>query len=435
MKEYSVYYESFGCQMNAFDTEVIEGMMLEAGFSSNDSPADSDVIIVNTCSVRENAETRALGRLNDLSRHKQALIVACGCMAQRMGDSLLEAVQGLSLVSGPDNYATLPGTVKDLLESGERRSLTDMDGSVTYPLFPKVENRRVSRFLSITRGCENFCSYCIVPYLRGKVRSKGFEQIIDEINMLHSRGAREVTLLGQNVMAYNSDGVAFTDLIERVISGTDIDRIRFLTTHPRDIEMKIFELMATNKRLCPHIHLPFQSGSDRILGMMNRGYSRSHYINIISNARNIKPDLAITTDIIVGFPTETDDDFKETLDIVEKARFDSAFTFKYSPREGTNAYRIDDDVAIEVKEERLDILNRKIGGIRREILKKLEGACDEILLDGTVEKGENHFVKGRTPHFRNVLLQNGDIKNGDLVRVIMKELRNFTLYCEEDKRR
>ena len=257
-------------------------------------------------------------------------------------------------------------------------------------------------------------------------------QIIDEINMLHKDGAREVTLLGQNVMAYNSSEVDFVGLLKRVLSETDIERIRFLTTHPRDINSRVFELMAEHKRVCPHIHLPFQSGSDRILMMMNRGYSRRHYLEIITNARILKPDLAVTTDIIVGFPSETNDDFDETLDIVEKVRFDSAFTFKYSPRAGTAAYGVEDSVPQEVKKERLEILNNTIGRIRKEILERLVGSNDEILLDGAVKKGENQYLKGRTPHFRNVFLENGSFGNGDIVNVVIDRLRNYTLYGKED---
>ncbi len=435
MKNNKVYYECFGCQMNAFDLEVIKGMMLQDGFRSVSSPAEADVIIVNTCSVREHAETRAIGRLNDLSRHKNVLLAVCGCMAQRMGESILELVPGLSLVAGPDNYNMLPSVIKELLDSGGRYVVADLDSSLTYPLFPQVENKRVSRFLSITRGCENYCSYCIVPYLRGRVRSKMHRQIIDEINMLHDNGAKEVTLLGQNVMAYNSSEIDFIGLLNLILSETEIERIRFLTTHPRDINSGVFELMADNKRVCPHIHLPFQSGSDRILKIMNRGYSRSHYLEIISSARAIKPDLAVTTDIIVGFPSETDDDFNETLDIVEKVGFDSAFTFKYSPRAGTQAFGMEDSVPREVKENRLEILNNAVGSIRKKILERLVGSIDEILLDGTVKKGENHYSKGRTPHFRNVLLENGSFSDGDVVKAVIDRLLNYTLYGKEVRRR
>ncbi len=435
MNNYKAYYESFGCQMNVFDTEVLEGMMLEYGFTRTPNPDEANVIIVNTCSVREKAEQRAIGRLNDLSRHTNALLAVCGCMAQRMGDRLFKVVPHLSLISGPDNYSSFPSTLLELLETGGKRVMTSMDSSVTYPLLAGIENRKVSRFLSITRGCENFCSYCIVPYLRGAVRSKDAAQIVREVNNLHEAGAREVTFLGQNVMAYNSGEYDFVSLIKKILSDTEVERVRFLTTHPRDISEDVFELMAADRRVCPHIHLPFQSGSNRILELMKRGYTNKNYLNIIERAREIKPDLAITTDIIYGFPSETESDFMETLELVEKGRFDSAFTFKYSPRKWTTAYNMADDVPPDIKKERLNRLNDMIKTIRKEIMEQQVGKIEEILLDGLVKKGENTFLKGRTPHFRNVLLKSGNLKPGDIVKIVIKELRNFTLVCEEKKRR
>jgi tRNA-2-methylthio-N6-dimethylallyladenosine synthase len=425
------YYESFGCQMNVFDTEVIESMMIASGFETVRSAGEADVIILNTCSVRENAEQRAIGRLNDLSRNK-AVLVVCGCMAQRMGDSLFDKVSGLSLVIGPDNYLELVSAVISIIESGGKHVITKQDVKAAYQLGSSgsEKNKRVSRFLSITRGCENFCSYCIVPYLRGPVRSRDIAQILHEVNVLAEAGTEEITLLGQNVMAYNRDGVDFTGLIQLILENSDIRRLRFLTTHPRDVNMRIFKIMNEDPRLCPHIHLPFQSGSDRILAMMGRGYTRKHYLDIVSEARRIRPDLAITTDIIVGFPSETDSDFEDTLSIIRKCRFDSAFTFKYSPRKGTKAYKMKDDVTSEEKKDRLDRLNNLIQKIRKEILESRIGLTDEILLDARVKKGENLFWKGRTPHFRTVLLSSDDLNEGEIVQVSLAGIRNFTYIGE-----
>ncbi len=425
------YYESFGCQMNAFDTEVIESMMTASGFETVQSAEMADVIIVNTCSVRENAEQRAIGRLNDLSRNK-AVLVVCGCMAQRMGDSLFDKVSGLSLIVGPDNYLELVSAVISIIEGGEKNVITGQDGKAAYRLGSTGSEKggRVSRFLSITRGCENFCSYCIVPYLRGAVRSRDIAQILREVKILTAAGTEEITLLGQNVMAYNRDGVDFAGLIRHILENSDIRRLRFLTTHPRDVNTQIFQIMKEDPRLCPHIHLPFQAGSNRILSMMGRGYTREHYLDIISEAREIMPDLAISTDIIVGFPSETDSDFEETLDIIRKCRFDSAFTFKYSPREGTEAYKMDDDVSSELKKERLKRLNSLVQKIRKDILESRIGLIDEILLDARVKKGENLFWKGRTPHFRNVLVSSDDLNQGEILRVSLSGIRNFTYLGE-----
>jgi tRNA-2-methylthio-N6-dimethylallyladenosine synthase len=425
-----VYLECFGCQMNAFDSEVLESMLEGEGFGIAGEPDSADAILVNTCSVRENAETRAIGRLNDLSRHEHAVLAVCGCMAQRLGDRLFELVPALDIVAGPDSYSDLPAAISAALGGDGRKLLLEEDSSVTY----RLESSRGSsptRYLSITRGCENYCSYCIVPYVRGSVRSKSPEAVIEDIGLLSRSGAREVTLLGQNVMAWTSGGDGFTGLLRRILSETDIERVRFLTTHPRDVDDDIFRLMADEPRICPHIHLPFQAGSDRILEAMNRGYTRGDYLAIVERARAIRPDIAFTTDIIVGFPGESETDFSETLDIVERVRFDSAFTFKYSPREGTAAAGLEDDVPLEEKKSRLERLNSRIQEIRREIMEDLTGSVEEILLDARVKKGETHFLKGRTPHFRNVLLASDNRNPGDILSVVLKELSNFTFIGEE----
>ena len=425
-----VYIESFGCQMNAFDAEVLESMLEGEGFGISSDPSEADIILVNTCSVRENAERRAIGRLNDLSRHEDAVLAVCGCMAQRLGDRLFELVPALNIVAGPDTYTALPSAISSALSGEGRKVLVDEDSSVTYRL-DKVSGSSPTRYLSITRGCENFCSYCIVPYVRGKVRSKDTAAVVDDLRLLAASGAKEVTLLGQNVMAYRSGDCGFTDLLRKILDETGIERIRFLTTHPRDVEDGIFSLMSEDGRICPHIHLPFQAGSDRILALMNRGYTRSDYLAITERARELCPDISFTTDIIVGFPGETDGDFKETLEIVERVRYDSAFTFKYSPREGTGAAGMEDDVPEDVKKERLETLNSSVQRIRREIMGSRLGSIEEILLDARVKKGEYQFLKGRTPHFRNVLIGPENRKLGDIVRVVLKELSNFTFIGEE----
>ncbi len=430
MSPKNVYLECFGCQMNAFDTEVLESILESEGFGILQDPSEADAILVNTCSVRENAERRAIGRLNDLSRYKGTVLAVCGCMAQRLGDRLFELVPALDIVAGPDNYAALPSAISAAISGEGRKVLVEKDGSVTYRL-RSVSGSSPSRYLSVTRGCENYCSYCIVPYVRGSFRSKEAGGVIEDIGLLKASGAKEVTLLGQNVMAYRSGDCGFVDLLGRILEETDIERIRFLTTHPRDVDDGIFTLMAETDRVCPHMHLPFQAGSDRILSMMNRGYTRSGYLDIIDRARALRPDIALTTDVIVGFPGETEDDFEETLDIVERVRFDSAFTFKYSQREGTKAAGLEDDVPVEVKKSRLDNLNAAIRRIRMEIMAARIGSVEEILLDARVKKGEYQFLKGRTLHFRNVLVESENRKPGDTVSVVLKELSKFTFIGEE----
>ena len=425
-----VWYESYGCQMNAYDTEVIEAIFSGRGWKRAAGPESADVIVVNTCSVREHAETRAIGRLHDLARHGNAVIAVCGCMARRIGTELFEIEPRIRIVAGPDAYDRLAGAVEEALSGGGTFALLERDDGVTYRLPGFTGEERVTRYLSITRGCENFCTYCIVPYLRGPVRSKSPETVVHEVVSLAQSGAREVTLLGQNVMAYDRDGVDFPGLIARILRETDVPRIRFLTTHPRDVDRRIFELMANDPRVCPHLHLPFQAGSDRLLELMNRGYRRSDYLAIVEEGRRIRPDIAFTTDVIVGFPTETRGDFEETLDIVEQVRFDAAFTFRYSPRAGTAAADMADDVPDGEKRERLAELNESVRRIRGEILAGLVGTETEILLDASVEKGETRYLKGRTVHFRNVLVPAEGLRVGDFARVKPGRLRNFTLIGE-----
>jgi tRNA-2-methylthio-N6-dimethylallyladenosine synthase len=416
--------------MNAFDSEVLASMFEGEGFTEVTSPEKADVILVNTCSVRENAERRAIGRLNDLSRHEGAVLAVCGCMAQRLGEELFELVPALDVVAGPDSYSVLPANVISILDGGGRKVLAAADSTVTYRL-GNARYSSPSRYLSITRGCENFCTYCIVPYVRGAVRSKSADDVISDARLLISSGAKELTLLGQNVMAYDHEGTTFTGLLRRILDETGAERIRFLTTHPRDVVDGVFELMAEDPRICPHLHLPFQSGSDEVLSRMNRGYTRSEYLAKIARAREIKPDISFSTDIIIGFPGETESDFQRTLDVVEAVRFDSAFTFKYSPREGTKASRCPDDVHVEIKKQRLETVNSSIKRIRREILSGCLGRREEILLDARVKKGEYQFLKGRTPHFRNVLIDSEVRNPGDTVDVKLRELSNFTFIGEE----
>ena len=425
MKRFHTYYETFGCQMNVFDIEFIESLMLDSGFVSVASPDRADVIVVNTCSVREHAERRAIGRLADLSRH-DAVLVVCGCMAQRLGERLFELAPGVDIIAGTDSYVHLPAVARGILESGGRAVLLEVDRAINYPLGTYTGSGSTSRYLAITRGCESYCTYCIVPYLRGAVRSRDSSMIIKEIQSLSQADCREVTLIGQNVMAFRDGECDFTGLLEQIVEKTAIARIRFLTTHPRDVTGRLFDLMAAEPRICPHIHLPLQSGSDRILELMNRGYRCDHYRGIIREGRRIVHGLAVSTDIIVGFPGETDEDFQRTLDAVDEVRFDTAFTFKYSPREGTPAAALGDDVPGDVKRERLRVLNEKIARIRREILATHLGSAVEILLDGTVQKGEYQLWKGRTPRFRNVLVHGDHLKEGDFIEVELKELRNYT---------
>ena len=425
-KTLNVYCESFGCQMNAYDTGVIVSLLEKRGHAIVRSPEEADCIIVNTCSVREHAEQRAIGRLRDLSRHGDAVIVVCGCMAQRLGTALFDLVPSVRIVVGTDSYALMADAIANGVDSGERIALLETDDETICEPAGAGRAGPVSRYVSITRGCDNYCSYCIVPYVRGRVRSRDAGSIVREVSALVDGGAKEVTLLGQNVIAYHHDIVDFVGLVGRILDETTIPRLRFLTSHPRDIGTAVFEIMAREQRFCSHIHLPVQSGSNRILDAMNRGYTRERYLEAVRTARATVPGIGITTDIIVGFPSETDADFHETLDLVHEVRFDSAFTFQYSPRSGTAASECPDDVSSVIKKKRLQVLNAAVQEERANILRAEIGAEVEILLDGAVQKGEYRFFKGRTPQFRNVLVPCGGLKEGDIVRVVLRRLANFT---------
>lgn len=430
VKRLNVYCESFGCQMNAYDTDGIASLLAERGHAIVRVPEDADCIIVNTCSVRDHAEQRAIGRLLDLSRHRAAAIVVCGCMAQRLGTALFDLVPAVRIVAGTDSYALLPDAIEASVREGGRFAFLEPDDHGAYEAPRARSSGGISRYVSITRGCENYCSYCIVPYLRGKVRSRSADSILGEISSLVAGGTKEITLLGQNVIAYRDDRIDFGGLVERILAETEVRRLRFLTSHPRDVDAAVFEIMARDRRFCSHIHLPVQAGNNRILAAMNRGYTREAYLGKLREARRLVPDIAVTTDIIVGFPSETDDEFRQTLELVREARFDAAFTFQYSSRAGTAACAMPDDVSAGEKKERLLALNALVKEERAGILSARIGSRTEILLDGAAQKGEYRFLKGRTPEFRNVLVPPGNLKEGDIVPVVLKRLVNFTFEGE-----
>jgi len=418
-----VFFKTFGCQMNMYDSQFIQSILAERGIETVKKADQADIIIINGCSIRKHAEDRAVNWIHQFARLEGKQIVVIGCLAQRMGDDLRKKVNGIDIICGPDNYMKLIDMISEPVSG---ITLHSRDHEITYSLAGKYRPDKFSGFVSITRGCENFCSYCVVPYLRGSLRSKKPETVIREINMLSDRGLREITLLGQNVLAYRWDRMGFTGLLERILGETGIERIRFLTSHPRDVEIGLFRIMKENRRVCPHIHLPLQAGSDRILKLMRRGYTSEEYLSLLERARDIVPDLAVSTDIIVGFPSEKEEDFRRTMEAVRRARFDSAFTFKYSPREGTTAWNLPDDLEIKTKKERLSRLNSLVREIRRDILEGVVGKSFKILLDGTVQRGENHYVKGRTPHFRNVLVSCEGAEEGEIMDVTLERLDNFT---------
>jgi len=422
-----LYIETYGCQMNVADSEVVAAVMAERGYAMTTDQHEADAIFINTCSVRDNAEQRIWGRLrlfNSYKRKRKNLIIGMiGCMAERLADELLEK-KVVDLVAGPDAYRDLPFLI-DKVNEGEAAINVELTIDETYDsLVPKrLEAGSISGFVSITRGCNNFCTYCIVPYTRGRERSRDPHDILNEVADLAANGYKEVTLLGQNVNSFKwlpegeTKPVRFPDLLKMVAVSQPGMRVRFTTSHPKDLTDKLLKTMVSLPNICHHIHLPFQSGSSRILKLMNRKYDREWYLKRIESIREIIPECGLSTDVFSGFCTETEEDLQETLSLMELVKFDSAFMFKYSERPGTySAKHIKDDVPEEVKSDRLtriiELQNRiSLEGNKRDI-----GKTFEVLVEGTSKKSKEELV-GRTSQNKVVVFPALNYKKGDLVEV------------------
>jgi len=394
------HVETYGCQMNAYDSQVMVGLLERAGWEAVADPEAADLILVNTCAVREHAERRVLGRLNQLAglrRRREAPLVlgVVGCMAQRLGEELVAATGGrVDLVVGPDQYDRLPALAESALAPGEALVCTERDHGAVYRAKPRTAPPGGSHFVAVMRGCDNYCSYCVVPYTRGRERSKPWRQVLDEVTDLAARGAFEVVLLGQTVSNYRDGDVDLAGLLERLHDVPGLQSLRFLTSYPTDASERLLRTIAALPKAGTELHLPFQAGSDRILAAMNRRYTVAGYEAVLDRARALVPDVTFTTDIIVGFPGETEDDFAGTLGVVERQGFASAFTFKYSTRAGTRAARLEDDVPLAVKEERLARLNALQSRKTRQLLESQLGRTLEIVLDEPSKKRETQ-LRGR----------------------------------------
>jgi tRNA-2-methylthio-N6-dimethylallyladenosine synthase len=426
-----IFIESFGCQMNLYDSEIITSILEQNGYDFTPRIDEADCILVNTCSVREHAEKRALARIAQLTslrdENPEIVIGVVGCMAQRRGRSLFDEIPGIDFIMGPDAYERIAGVLDSVLV-GKNASVSDtrLDRSVTYGDIPPERRKGVRAWIAISRGCDNFCSYCIVPYVRGRLRSRSFDGILREARAAVSSGYREIILLGQNVNAYRHEGYDFVALLE-ALSGLDgLARLRFTTSHPKAMTAGVLDVMASLDNVCPHLHLPLQSGSDRILTSMNRGYDVHHYLDIVDAARSKIHGISITTDILVGFPGETEDDHRRTLDVMRESAFDNAFTFMYSPREGTVAANLEDDVPQAVKRERL----QEVISLQRELSvranEKEVGTVHRVLLERQSKKRADE-VFGRTMSFKGVVLKRKGLEIGDEVTVVIDEAHRNTL--------
>ena len=426
-----VYIETYGCQMNLADSEIISGLMSTRGYNITSEIEGADIILLNTCSVREHAEERVIQRIKTLSKLKSKkpfILGVIGCMAERLKEELFEIDYEIDLVLGPDNYRKLPEYINNI-EEQKKICDTKLSEVETYSDIIPSRDSTVTAWLPIMRGCDNYCSYCIVPFTRGKERSRSFSSIIDEAKYLIDNNYKEIYLLGQNVNSYFDSDKDFSDLLSSVANLNENIRIRFMTSHPKDLSDKLIFTIKEHPNICKYIHLPFQSGSDRILKLMNRNYTKKDYLNLIDRIKNNIPDVSLSTDIIVGFPTETEQDFLDTLDIVNKVKFDSAFTFKYSPREGTIAYNFDDDISDEIKGERLKRLIDIQQQISFESNNKLIGTIQTALIESYSKKSEKEF-QGRLDNNKVTVFPGNGNFIGDLVNVKITKATSATLIGE-----
>ncbi|MDR0306213.1 MAG: tRNA (N6-isopentenyl adenosine(37)-C2)-methylthiotransferase MiaB [Chitinispirillales bacterium] len=415
----SVYFQTFGCQMNVADSDTIYQLLSQRGFVISDCPDSSDLVVVNTCSVREAAEKRAKSRITEFANKKKGRnqqLWVTGCMAERLGGRLKELIKGVDLVIGAKQMERIGEVIDSVLPQNES----------SPAVFGKSP---VTDFVPVMRGCDNYCAYCIVPYVRGREQSVPYELIEADVKEKISRGVKEITFLGQNVNSYNNEGIDFPDLLLRLSAIDGLERIRFTTSHPKDCTEKLIEAVSSSNKFASHIHLPVQAGSDRVLTLMNRGYTSARYRGLIEMIRKHIPKADITSDILVGFPTESDKEFKETLSLVRDVRFTTAFMFAYSPREGTTAASMTEEISGEQKQERLAELIAVQTGITRSIYKESVGEELEILISGRQEKRTAAWM-GQDRGCKRVLLSCTSVEAGMILKVRAVESSGMTLLAE-----
>ena len=425
---------SMGCQMNERDSETIAGMLNEMGMTRQPVREQADLILYNTCCVRENAENKALGNviwLKELKKDKPDLLICVGgCMTQEKGmaEAMKRNYPFIDLVYGTHNLYRLPEYLHRVLR--DRAPVVEVvqtDGEIVEGL-PEARQSRFSAFVNIMYGCNNFCTYCIVPYVRGRERSREPEAVLEEALRLRDAGVQEITLLGQNVNSYRGGGAEFANLLYR-LDRLEIPRIRFMTSHPKDLSDELIAAYGELKHLMPHLHLPVQAGDDEILRRMNRHYSREHYLDLVRRLRAARPDIGLTTDIIVGFPGETEAQFEQTLSLVDEVRYDSAYTFIYSPRVGTKAASMPDDTPAEEKSRRIQTLIAKQQGITSEILSGMVGTTTEVLVE-SVSARDAGWVGGKSPRALMVNFPGGEELIGRIVKVRITSAGRNTLRGE-----
>ena len=426
--------ETYGCQMNVADSELVEGILTNLGLEKTSDYDEADAIFLNTCAIRENAETKVhskLGNLQKIKLNKPHLIIGVlGCMAQNLKDDLLKNKPYVDIILGPDSYRKIPDLINRHVTDNKSIVDTKLSRYEVYEnLFPS-RGDTFNAWVSIMRGCDKFCSFCIVPFTRGRERSRSVESIVEEVKKAVDQGFVEITLLGQNVNSYNFEGKSFSDLLLDVSDIDGVKRIRYTSPHPQDINQELLEVMASRQNICNYVHFPMQSGSNEVLKRMNRTYTREHFYDMAVKIREIMPNCGLSTDIIVGFPGETDDQYRETLDLMEAIKFNSAFTFKYSPRPYTKAEQFSDQISEQVKKDRLDemlILQRKH---TLELNQKMVGSFQKVLIEKESKKSNMHWA-GRTDSNEWVIIEKNNSNIKDIVPVEITGATGVILHGKE----
>jgi tRNA-2-methylthio-N6-dimethylallyladenosine synthase len=425
-----VYIETYGCQMNLADTEVVGGILSRDGYEMTPSLADADVVLLNTCAIRDNAEQRIYGRLGHISTFKRVnprlVVGVLGCMAERLRTRLVEDERLVDIVVGPDEYRRLPELVERAFE-GEKGIAVRLSRVENYDDIVPLRIDGVSAWVSVMRGCDKFCSFCVVPFTRGRERSRPLDGVVREVAELAARGFREVTLLGQNVNSYRDGERDFADLMRSVASVDPAVRIRFTTSHPQDMSDRLIDTIAATGNICKYIHLPVQSGSDRILELMNRSYTVSGYRELVEKIRRRIPGVSLSTDIISGFPGETEEDHRRTVALMSEVGYDGAYTFKYSPREHTRAWEMTDDVPDEVKGRRVSEITTLQHAISLERNERMRGSVERILVEGPSRKSDRDYT-GRTDTNKTVVFPRAGENAGEYIDVIIDRVNSATLF-------
>lgn len=426
---------TFGCQMNEHDSEVIDGLLTERGFSSVKERKDASIVIINTCSVRDNADKRFFGTLGQLKKRKESdpsfIVCVCGCMMQqqRVVDTIKAKYPWVDVIFGTNSIHHIPELIEKV--AIEKEKVVDIIEN-TEEIVEGLPAKRLfdhKALVNIMFGCNNFCTYCIVPYTRGREKSRAPEAIVAEVKGLVADGVKEIMLLGQNVNSYDGNGTSFAELLKMLNDVDGLERIRFMTSNPKDLSDELIEAFAVCDKLCRNLHLPIQSGSNRVLKRMNRKYTREDYLKLIEKLRKTVPDITLSTDIIVGFPGETNEDFEETLSIVKEVEFDSAFTFIYSIRKGTPAEKFEDQIEESEKHRRFDLLVNAVNEISEKKNKAYQDRVEKVLVDG-VSKNDKSTLTGRTDGFKLVNFAGKKELIGSIVDVKITDAKTFSLFGE-----